>query len=770
MSYELLEESGNFEVKDKITEVGKEDKLTQKEKQEKFETELNHHITESVKSIYTEYEGIKNKNLPEWYKKQTEVGFDDNGDVKQLGTNMKLISSELDSVLKNNPEYAELRQKVDNIILLVDQLDQLDQNKNTLEGRIKNEISHELWLFKKKFDETKWNDTFDKTKEFALDRKQNKEDIETFKNNIIIDSTKKDLTVWSVTKNGDWYDVTFDLKLSDNTVSKTTLYFGKDGKFKGNATDQAYVSEWVYDIWSYKLLVKKWIDNKISVDRSKSVEELKKEATDKIDLWTYWLSISWASYEPKPSWGTDIQGYDQVRIEFKDSQSNSSSFVVDSNSWKLVSPRDTIPNMIIWDITYTITQDQDGKIKIEKQVVNTSDDVPSQIQENPNKAIIDKLNSVSSSLQLDSDYIWIWKRNQVDENVGIVQSSLLAINKISWYEGILKTSDNIIEGNFVDKKFGQLTYGSVQAFQEKYKDTLPDTEKGSFEVDGLPWKQTIDAMVKVLENTSTIKVDKKLQSEKSRLEENIWSYLKELSTLLPWKNFTFKDNILTMNWTAYTDLESNFDRNINVIDGKYFNFIRNEKWNIEELFIGEWKDGKRNGQGIAIFNNNKSIYEGGFKNGKFDWNGTYINPSGKKFEWSWKNHHYIDGSGNEKTIDQLNQYTSMFDNGKLKPFLENGNDFDMVNFLKTAQWQSLLKTDNFTRSDNTTINFKIPNSGKIYNISGNGKFQEWNRQWFVYTSYDNNKPSIYFTYWEWDLITKVYLDWVSLKIEDSQPT
>lgn len=182
--YELLEESGNFEVKDKIKDAENEGKLDQKEKQEKFETELNRHITESVKSIYGEYEGIKNKNLPEWYEKQTKVDFDKNSDVKQLGTNMRLISGELESVLKNNPKYSELRQKVDNIILLVDQLDKLEWDKNSLEEIVKKEVGRELWLFKKKFDNSWWNDTFYKTKESALDRKQDKEAIETFKNNI----------------------------------------------------------------------------------------------------------------------------------------------------------------------------------------------------------------------------------------------------------------------------------------------------------------------------------------------------------------------------------------------------------------------------------------------------------------------------------------------------------------------------------------------------------------------------------------------------------
>ena len=69
-----------------------------------------------------------------------------------------------------------------------------------------------------------------------------------------------------------------------------------------------------------------------------------------------------------------------------------------------------------------------------------------------------------------------------------------------------------------------------------------------------------------------------------------------------------------------------------------------------DKYVGEFKDGKRHGQGtLTLANGNK--YVGEWKNGKYHGQGTFTFPSGEKHVGKWKNqlpngqgvHTYTDG-------------------------------------------------------------------------------------------------------------------------------
>lgn len=53
-------------------------------------------------------------------------------------------------------------------------------------------------------------------------------------------------------------------------------------------------------------------------------------------------------------------------------------------------------------------------------------------------------------------------------------------------------------------------------------------------------------------------------------------------------------------------------------------------------YTGEWKDGKKNGQGTFVWNNNRR-FEGEFKNDLRNGKGTLIFPNGNQLEGTWKN-------------------------------------------------------------------------------------------------------------------------------------
>ena len=76
------------------------------------------------------------------------------------------------------------------------------------------------------------------------------------------------------------------------------------------------------------------------------------------------------------------------------------------------------------------------------------------------------------------------------------------------------------------------------------------------------------------------------------------------------------------------------------------------------MYIGEWKDGKRNGQGTYTFQEG-SRYEGEWKDGKYNGQGTYTLIDGNRFEGEWK-----DGKPWNLTIaDKNGNIIRKWDNG-----------------------------------------------------------------------------------------------------------
>ena len=52
------------------------------------------------------------------------------------------------------------------------------------------------------------------------------------------------------------------------------------------------------------------------------------------------------------------------------------------------------------------------------------------------------------------------------------------------------------------------------------------------------------------------------------------------------------------------------------------------------MYEGEFKDGNQNGQGTLTWTNG-DMYEGEFKDGKYDGQGTYTWPDGRKYVGEW---------------------------------------------------------------------------------------------------------------------------------------
>jgi hypothetical protein len=56
-----------------------------------------------------------------------------------------------------------------------------------------------------------------------------------------------------------------------------------------------------------------------------------------------------------------------------------------------------------------------------------------------------------------------------------------------------------------------------------------------------------------------------------------------------------------------------------------------------EKFVGEWKDGKKHGQGTLTFAKSGNKYVGEFRNTKMNGQGTLISPDGSSYVGEWKN-------------------------------------------------------------------------------------------------------------------------------------
>ena len=132
---------------------------------------------------------------------------------------------------------------------------------------------------------------------------------------------------------------------------------------------------------------------------------------------------------------------------------------------------------------------------------------------------------------------------------------------------------------------------------------------------------------------------------------------KSIKSLLIFKNIiSFLDDKIKLDIIIYNKNIQNIlginIENYKKISGKYIKEIRNGKGKEYELdsnillFEGEYKNGKKNGNGKEYYNNNKLKYEGEYKNGKRNGKGKEYNNKGKLvFEGEYKNGIKIKGIG-----------------------------------------------------------------------------------------------------------------------------
>jgi hypothetical protein len=88
-----------------------------------------------------------------------------------------------------------------------------------------------------------------------------------------------------------------------------------------------------------------------------------------------------------------------------------------------------------------------------------------------------------------------------------------------------------------------------------------------------------------------------------------------------------------------------------------------------EKYVGEYKDGKRNGQGTITWSDGKN-YVGEFKDGKFNGHGKLTWSDGKKYVGEWKNGRR-DGQGTQTWLDGR-KYVGEYKDGKTW----NGTGYD----------------------------------------------------------------------------------------------
>jgi len=66
-------------------------------------------------------------------------------------------------------------------------------------------------------------------------------------------------------------------------------------------------------------------------------------------------------------------------------------------------------------------------------------------------------------------------------------------------------------------------------------------------------------------------------------------------------------------------------------------------WENGTKYMGEWKDGKRHGQGTMTYHDG-SKFVGKWKDGRKNGQGTETYPSGRKYEGEWKNNKPWEGT------------------------------------------------------------------------------------------------------------------------------
>ena len=76
-----------------------------------------------------------------------------------------------------------------------------------------------------------------------------------------------------------------------------------------------------------------------------------------------------------------------------------------------------------------------------------------------------------------------------------------------------------------------------------------------------------------------------------------------------------------------------------------------------EKYVGEYKDGKRNGQGTVTWSDGKN-YIGEFKDGKFNGHGKLTWSDGKKYVGEWKNGTRWNGTFYDKNGNIIYKYVN----------------------------------------------------------------------------------------------------------------
>ena len=155
----------------------------------------------------------------------------------------------------------------------------------------------------------------------------------------------------------------------------------------------------------------------------------------------------------------------------------------------------------------------------------------------------------------------------------------------------------------------------------------------------------------------------------------------------------------------------------------------NFEGNNENYYIGEWKNGLRNGKGKLYYNNGNLQYEGDFVNDKFEGNGKYISKNGKYYIGEWKNG-LKDGKGKfyyqNKNLIYEGDWVKDKPEGYGKRMLKNGKYYigEWKNGLRNGKGKFYYNNGNL-KYEGDWINDKCEGNGKVIFENGNYYIGEW---------------------------------------------
>ena len=179
------------------------------------------------------------------------------------------------------------------------------------------------------------------------------------------------------------------------------------------------------------------------------------------------------------------------------------------------------------------------------------------------------------------------------------------------------------------------------------------------------------------------KLEKILNDIYNRKEINV--IVNQLKTIIFIVNNIMKENKSNMNQlekkienlnNSVNDVKQSLDNNkkiiiytVNYLDGNYIGEIKNgmrdgrgiRTWNDGERYEGDWKNDKRDGKGVYTLKNGEK-YEGDYKNGEMDGKGIYYYKNGNRYEGDWKNGKingkgiFYYNNGNREMGDFLNDH------------------------------------------------------------------------------------------------------------------